>query len=202
MTGHLDGCEWYDDALMDGAVEGRLAPAVDEHVRGCARCQRAWAAYTTTRLAVTDAFRTSGRPRRRSTTLRAAYVLACSLTAAAILLIAFVGLLSEPATAMGLYPEEGAVVEVLGPSRARIDEGTTTFEFGEERGVVVTPRGELGCSNCSFTVEVMCAGNEDSLPAGLQGLVVRVTVAQGRVGSTATEDFRMVIPGEPVTLAN
>lgn len=196
-------CSTFDETLIEAAVDGVLTPEIEAHLDACGACRRSLSAYQTTLGAIGGAFRHHQPHRPLSRLGRALYLITGALATAAALLLGSLGLLTEKAVAMNIAAEAGAVVRQLGPAHARIEAGTSTFEFGDTLGVVDTPSGPLRCSRCQFTVEVVCGeADTQALPAGLIGLVVQVTVAAGRVDSTRGSAFRMVLPGDTVTLHN
>lgn len=105
------------------------------------------------------------------------------------------------ASTLSVSSSYDAVVTLMGPGKARIENGTSTFDIRDGRSVVETPIGEVSCDDCEFTVQVQDCGAQ-SLPfdvAAVASLCVTISVARGQLGTTVLDQPMMMGPGQTVT---
>ena len=199
-----DGCPEYDERLMDLTVQPIADPLLEAHLAICDRCRYAHEQYLETARVVGAAFTVGPQPlQQRRQSLRPVHALAAAiLTAAGVLLASFFHR-AEELSSLSVHPEEGTVVRLLGPSRAVIESGTSTFVIRDPEMVVETPAGLISCdSSCEFTVHVeQCEACAPVLRYACDPAPMCVTlfVAAGLVGGDF-EDLRTAMgPGETLT---
>lgn len=179
---HEFPCPEVEERLIDGLVDG-LDLATRSHLESCRGCANAWREL---RATASDA--------RAALALRRPLVPAGPiLLAASLLLTATAWLASHShATAREIpltsLPEANAIVRQIGPHRAAIESGVSTFVITDPRSVVSTPFGEFSCpGGCEFKVAIEQDDCGVVAPAlvGLEDRALRmsITVAAGEVAS-------------------
>ncbi|MFG0320123.1 MAG: hypothetical protein ACF8XB_22820 [Planctomycetota bacterium JB042] len=213
-----DACPEFDARLAELAADPYAPPEVEAHLATCDRCRLARDDYREAGRAVAAAFTTLGgppaaAPARPSRRLRLEPV---SLAAAFLLVGVASWLLrtpvdrapeaaavaaAEPSGTLAVAARYDAIVSLVGPGTARIEDGTSTFLIRDGRSVVETPIGDLSCDDCEFTVQVRTCAAE-SMPSDLAALASRcvtVSVSQGRLGTTVLDHALTMGPGQSVT---
>lgn len=215
----MEGCPEFDERLIDLVAEPFAPPELEAHLATCDDCRDALAGYRDTGRAIAAAFTTLGgcaesesvptRTLRPHPITLAAAALFFSVTAwmlrtptpdSSSATPVTAALAPSPAT-LAVAAHYDAIVSLVGPTTARIEEGTSTFVIRDGRSVVETPIGPLSCDDCEFTVQVRsCA--DGSFPTDLAALASRcvtVSVSQGRLGTHVLDQSLMMDPGQSVT---
>lgn len=211
-----DGCVGFDEQLMDLAVQPVATPELEAHIAICVDCQVALEQYADTAKVISASLTLGGAeptgpsgtagpdrppPVRRAGSRILSLLAASLLTAAASLLLGVNWSDPLPPT-ISVLPMKGAIVQLMGPDRAVIQEGTSTFVIRDGTSVVETPVGPVSCDSCEFTVEIGSCTPGDAFPSGTllpANLCVTLSVASGQVGSLFDDRQISMGPGQSLT---
>lgn len=175
-------CPEIEERLIDG-LGGSLDLETRAHLTLCPACARNWRDL----LGTAEVARTA-LAQRRPLVPAGPLLLAASLLLAATTWLASHSNASAREIPLTSLPEANAVVRQIGPHRAAIESGVSTFVITDPRSVVSTPFGEFSCpGGCEFKVSIEQDDCGVVAPAlvGLEDRSLRmsITVAAGAVAS-------------------